>query len=93
MLRPVASLSGKLSTGDQLVGKLTTSASLVGKLSMPVGYADYTGSCDVVPTVKAQTLHTKDKHMTDDVRIKAIPYFNVSNTAGGSTIYIGSEVE
>lgn len=53
----------------------------------------YGGPCDVTPSVDAQTLETKDKFMPDDVRIKAIPYFEVSNAAGGTTVYIGTMEE
>ena len=75
-----------------LHGKIAASGSLVGKMSMPVGYVDYAGSYEITPKVTAQALPTKDKHMTDAVHIKAIPYFDVSNLSGGSTVYIGSEV-
>ena len=52
----------------------------------------YTGSYIVTPKTEAQEMQTKDKLMTDNVSIKSIPYFSVSNTSGGNTIYIGSEV-
>lgn len=52
--------------------------------------AYYTGSYDVTPMVDAQSLATKEKFLTDDVRIHAIPYFEVGNTSGGSTVYIGT---
>lgn len=50
----------------------------------------YTGDYDVTPKVDPQSLATKDKFMTDDVRIHEIPYFDVGNTSGGSTVYIGT---
>jgi len=75
-----------------LQGKISACGGLRGVLSKPVGYVDYNGDYEVLPMVEAQMLHTKDKHMTDDVIIKAIPYFNVGNNAGGTTVYIGSEV-
>lgn len=49
----------------------------------------YEGDYDVTPKVEAQRLETKEKLMADDVRIKAIPFFEVSNNSGGDTIYIG----
>lgn len=52
----------------------------------------YEGEYKVTPTVDGQTLETKEKFMIEDLQIKAIPFFDVSNTAGGSTVYIGSEV-
>lgn len=53
----------------------------------------YAGSYEVTPRVDAQTLATKQKFMQEDLTIKEIPFFNVSNTAGGSTVYIGREIE
>lgn len=50
----------------------------------------YTGSYDVTPMVDAQSLATKDKLLTDDVRVQSIPYYDVGNTSGGSTVYIGT---
>lgn len=53
---------------------------------------EYEGSYEVTPKVDAQILPTAEKKMTDNVTVKAIPYFDVSNPAGGKTIFIGSEV-
>ena len=53
---------------------------------------EYDGEYVVTPKVNEQTMGTKDKVMTDDVTIKAIPFFNVGNASGGDTVYIGSEV-
>lgn len=52
----------------------------------------YTGSYEITPKVDAQTMTTAQKFMTDNVTVKAIPFYDVSNTAGGKTIYIGNEV-
>lgn len=57
-----------------------------------VGGGPYTGEYTVTPKVEAQTMPTKEKVMLDDVTIRAIPYFDVSNTSGGRTVYIGNEV-
>ena len=53
---------------------------------------EYQGVYDVIPKVVEQRMETKNKVMRDDVTIKSIPFFNVSNTSGGSTVYIGNEV-
>ena len=53
---------------------------------------EYQGVYDVTPKVVEQKMGTKDKLMRDDVTIKSIPFFNVSNASGGSTVYIGNEV-
>lgn len=57
-----------------------------------VGGEPYDGKYSVTPRVTEQTLPTKHKVMTDNMTIREIPFFNVSNTSGGSTAYIGSEV-
>ncbi len=57
-----------------------------------IGGEIYTGDYRVTPKVEEQTLSTKEKSMVKDVTVKAIPFFNVSNTSGGRTVYIGSEV-
>ena len=65
-----------------------------GVITVPV-YKDipeYEGMYDVTPRVVEQRMETKDKIMKDDVTIKSIPFFNVSNTSGGCTVYIGNEV-
>lgn len=63
---------------------------------LPIGDASqlpvYSGEFVVTPAVDAQTIPTAQKFVENDITVKAIPYFNVSNTAGGSTVYIGNEV-
>lgn len=53
----------------------------------------YDGEYTVTPKVESQTLETAGKLMDDNVTIKEIPYYNVSNNSGGSTVYIGREIE
>lgn len=64
------------------------------ELGRPVylGGEPYEGTYEVTPKVTAQTLQTAQKFMREDVSIQAIPYFDVSNQAGGNTIYIANEV-
>lgn len=50
----------------------------------------YEGPYEVTPTVDAQTLATKDKRMTDDLTVTAIPVYCTGNTSGGSTFYIAT---
>lgn len=57
-----------------------------------IGGEPYDGPYDVTPKVTAQTLPTAKKLMREDVSVRAIPYFDVSNPAGGNTIYIAKEV-
>lgn len=92
MISKSAALIGKISAGNGLKARINASGVLVGSLSKPVGYIDYTGSYEVTPKTSEQSLQTKDKHLIENVTIKSIPFFDVSNTSGGSTVYIGSEV-
>lgn len=64
----------------------------VHKVTEYIGGDPYEGDYVVTPKVVEQTMPTKDKIMGDDVTIKSIPFFNVSNTSGGDTVYIGNEV-
>lgn len=70
------------------------SPSMEVELGRPVymGGEPYDGPYEVTPKVSAQTLPTAKKLMLDDVSVRAIPYFDVSNPAGGNTIYIANEV-
>lgn len=55
------------------------------------GVDDYKGPYTVIPDTESQKLETKDKRMTDDVNVKEIPTYEVSNNTG-TTFYIGKEV-
>lgn len=52
----------------------------------------YEGAYVVIPKVTQQMLETERKLMLEDVLVKEIPFYDVSNAAGGSTIFIGNEV-
>lgn len=53
----------------------------------------YTGEYTVTPEVDTvQTLETAGKYLTNDVTVKAIPDYEVSNEAGGNTFIIGKEI-
>ncbi len=49
----------------------------------------YEGEYEVTPKFEAQTLHTADRLLTKDVIIEEIPYAEVSNNSGGTTVTIG----
>lgn len=67
---------------------LTNFGSVTGYVSGETYQGDYT----VTPTVDGIMLDTKGLIMTDDVTVKAIPYYQVTNPADGDTVYIGNEV-
>lgn len=78
-------ISGALSQEGRLTGNLATAYSTSAQ--------KYEGEYEVTPTVNGQTLETKQKLMTDDVTIHAIPFFEVGNNSGGNTVYIANELE
>lgn len=49
----------------------------------------YEGSYTIRPAVEAQIIETKDKLMSDDITIQAIPYHVVDNAEMGLTVIIG----
>ena len=57
-----------------------------------IGGELYEGEYSVTPQTTEQTLETAQKVLTDDVTIRSIPFFDVSNTSGGITVFIGKEV-
>jgi hypothetical protein len=83
------SLEPELSTQDALIEQIKTA--LQNKAAVP-DVKDYEGKYDVTPAFDAQVLETKDKYLRDDVQINAIPIIRVSNTSGGTTVFIANEV-
>ena len=60
-----------------------------GVLSLP----KYEGEITVTPQVdNAQVLNTANKFVGKDIKVKAIPEYEVSNDSGGNTFIIGKEV-
>ena len=49
----------------------------------------YDGSYEIKPTTETQVMQTKEKVMSDDLTITAIPYAEVTNLANGITVTIG----
>lgn len=63
------------------------------KVTIQEGVDPYMGDYEITPKVDAQTMPTAQKYMTDDVRIKSIPFYETSNESDGKTVFIGTEVE
>ena len=53
---------------------------------------NYEGPYVVIPMVDSQTLETRDKHMTDDVLVREIPYYETSNIQNGITVFIADNL-
>lgn len=80
-----------------VVSKLTTTnKTMIGAINelnskqQNVDY--YDGDYTVTPKVEKQELATRQKLLTEDVKIKEIPFFEVSNNEGGQTAFIGKEL-
>ena len=61
-------------------------------IALPETKAVYAGSYEITPKITEQILDTKQKYMKDDLKINAVPCYDVSNPAGGSTVYIAQEL-
>lgn len=84
-------LGGVIAAKATLGGSLQKDASLAGIVQMPVGFEKYKGEYVITPKLDKQIVEAKDKVMSDDITIKSIPYYEVSNTHGGTTFIIGGE--
>ena len=57
------------------------------------GFPKYEGEYEVTPSMSEDiTLETAKKLMTDDLTVKKVPRYDVTNEAGGTTSYIGGMV-
>lgn len=86
-------LSGDVANETPLCGSLQSDLVVVGDIAAGNKVAPYEGDYEVTPQVEGQELKTKHLYMTEDVTIHAIPFFEVSNTSGGNTVYIANEIE
>lgn len=91
-------LNGSVSAAQTLSGQLTSTSVLNAEISLPKVVGDvavevYDGDYVVTPEFAPKVLHTTHKYMQDDVTIHAIPYYEVTNPEGGTTVYIGMEVD
>ena len=76
-------------------GKFGLKFGEIQQINTPVGELPiYDGEYVIVPSVKTdRDLPTAHKFLTRDVVLKKVPYYEVDNTSGGTTIYIGSDEE
>lgn len=82
-------LCGTVSQQSALTGSVNSKCNVSGTVFIDGGREKYTGSYEVTPCANEQKLHTASKIMMDDVTIKEIPYAEVTNPAGGTTVIIG----
>lgn len=79
-------LSGEISSEEKRLG-----GSIPGTLEFHYSDAapEYAGPYEVAPTLDAQTLETSGFLMRENMTIKEIPIYEVSNNSGGTTVIIG----
>lgn len=82
-------LEGFIRSAGSLFGLIKSAGTLSGFLTRPVGYDDYRGKYEIIPKIDPQNIQTADKHLSKDITILAIPYYEVSNPYGGNTVSIG----
>lgn len=90
-LKEDASLSGSIIFDGTLSGSIESLYTLLGSVSMPETFEKFSGDYRVIPAIESKVVPTKDKLMEDDVIVEQIPYYEVSNPQGGSTIVIGDD--
>lgn len=94
-LSALESISGIVAIRATIHGDAASRGSVAGNLAAAYEsqIPPYEGDYEVTPKVEGQELKTMHKYMTQDVTVHAIPFFEVSNTSGGNTVYIANEIE
>lgn len=96
MINAKGSLKGVVAAKQRLEGTIAGPSKLSGKVNVggtiKIEPEHYDGEYEVTPSIEPQVLETNQKFMDDDVTVKKIPYAEVTNTANGITVTIGSEV-
>ena len=82
-----------LKTSDSASLGLTTSGDVFLDLRAGIEIVDnrlpdYLGVTDVTPTASIQTLPTRETSVLSDITVRAVPYEETTNDAGGYTVSI-----
>lgn len=94
----MSKISGIILDVPKITGDVRKDSRVSGELgintvALGISYPSYDGKYVVTPSAEANiTLETKKKLLHEDIKVNKIPYFEVSNNAGGQTVFIGSEV-
>ena len=73
---------------------LDVDVSTTGTVIVQTGDAPaYSGPYSVRPEVEAQSLPTAGHLMRQDLEVQGVPIYDVSNAAGGRTVYIAKKME
>lgn len=88
VLRPCGHLTGQLSVKPSLKGTA---------IAVPAGGVvrdPYDGEYEVTPQAfDSQTLNTAGKTLANDILVKPVPYYEVTNRTGGLTVNIAERVK
>lgn len=74
-------------------GRTPVGASLSGVTVVAGAVPVYEGDYQVTPRVDAQVMATRDKRMADDLTVRGIPRYDVSNDVGGVTVSIARTID
>ena len=72
------------------VGTPAASVSVTGPVVAAHG-EEYTGPTTVTPSGSVQTLPTAHKYLAQDITVREIQRWDVGNSSGGTTVFIGEE--
>ena len=77
---------------DCVVTELTQTVSVgIDTAIVTTGTPPYVGDYIVIPQTNEQILPTNGLRMTDDVTVRSVPYYEVSNQSG-LTVYIAQDI-
>ena len=84
-------LVGNLNSKTEIRGEVSTKNPIAGSIAISdkLKYEYYKGSYKITPSIEQQVANTKGYLMEDDMTVRAIPYAEVTNSAGGTTVTIG----
>lgn len=71
-------------------GTPAASVSVTGPVMAAHG-EEYTGPTTVTPSGSVQTLPTARKYLAQDITVREIKRWDVGNSSGGTTVFIGEE--
>lgn len=93
-IQALETLSGSISAESSLAGELSSVGGLNGKVSVTREYDIYGGEYRVVPKAfELQVLPTSNRVLKEDVVVREVPFYEVSNDSDGVTAYIGKDME
>jgi len=74
---------------SDITGEVAVLAVLEGTVQAGKSYPEYEGNYEIAPSSGTQVLATRNRILTEDIRVKEIAYQEVTNKSGGQTVTIG----